>query len=797
VIPLASHWGKTSGTRLHLLPYHCLDVAACAQALLDGRPALRDTLAKVTGLTEHELRRWVGFFASVHDLGKASDAFQGQVSWAAQRLGRAPTLPYTVRHDSLGWAAWLELPLSTPTTDVWARAATGHHGAPPSRRKGGTLVRARQHFTAADLADVAGWVDWSRQHFALDLSLGAVPAFESASYLLAGTFTIADWVGSNRDWFRYVEAPVDLHRYWEHAQSAAQRAVSRAGLFEQPVVYRRFAELFPTYTPSPVQEACDQLATDEPFFLVVEDQTGSGKTEAAFTVAGDRFFFGLPTMATANGLWARVESLPGGYRTLAHGKRWLVPDAMRHATAWLNDSSRQALLAPIGVGTVDQVLLAVLYAKHNALRLVGLVGRTLVVDEVHAYDPYQREVLCTLIERHASTGGSVVLLSATMPLAHREQYVRAWTAGHRVTAPVLRTTDYPLVTHVTTAGAQEIASTAAAGRRVEVEWVHAPAQAVTRVALAAWEGQCVAWVCNTVREAVEAYDLLTAAGVDADLFHARFITAHRAAIERRVLQRADKRSTPTQRRGYVLVATQVIEQSLDLDFDLMITDLAPMDLLVQRAGRVHRHRRGERGSPTLVVHAPVWMAAPTADWIDAWSGGTARVYPDHGRLWLTMRELRARGALVTPQQSRELVEAVYGRDVAASIPAGLAQRTADAARRALRDAGVATLNTVPAQAAYEADGQPRWDDERAPTRLGEPSQEWVLVSNGRPLGGSVPASVVSLRGSLLAEAPGDSRVQVGPWQRTLDITAQPVVGRRLGGREVLVSYDSGRGLVVG
>jgi CRISPR-associated endonuclease/helicase Cas3 len=333
---------------------------------------------------------------------------------------------------------------------------------------------------------------------------------------------------------------------------------------------------------------------------------------------------------------------------------------------------------------------------------------------------------------------------------------------------------------------------------VGVEWVHTPAQAAARVRAGLRAGQCVAWVRNTVREAVEAYDALTAVGIEADLFHARFIAADRAAIERRVLQRADKRSTPAQRQGYVLVATQVIEQSLDLDFDLMITDLAPMDLLIQRAGRVHRHWRGERGAPTLVVHAPAWTAAPTSDWLAEWSAGTARVYPDHGRLWLTMRELQARGALITPQHSRELIETVYGPDAAASIPAAIGQRTADAARCALRGAGVATLNTVPPQAAYEADGQPRWDDERAPTRLGEPSQEWVLVRGGRPLAGSVPASVVALRGSLLADAPGDSRVQVGPWQRTLDdVTALEVSGRRLGGREVLVSYDSGRGLVVG
>lgn len=399
-------------------------------------------------------------------------------------------------------------------------------------------------------------------------------------------------------------------------QAQADKAVEESGLGYASCHHRPFAELFPAYTPTPVQRVVDRLPQDEPSLLVIEDMTGSGKTEAALVASGDHFYFGLPTMATANGLWARVSAADTlqGYRTLVHGNRWLVPEAMERATAWLNDSTRRALLSQIGVGTIDQAVLAVLYARHATLRLVGLADKTLIVDEVRAYDEYQRAVLCVLIELQARIGGSVVLLSATLPQAHRSEHAEAWARGREIDTVTLEATGYPLITHITNGGAEETPVQASARRDVRIEEESEFDTVVRRVVAAAQAGQCICWVRNTVNDAIEAWEALQEQLEDVDLFHARFTVGDRQVIEQRVLQNFGKESTEEERRGKVLVATQVVEQSLDLDFDLMISDIAPIDLLIQRAGRLHRHQRGDRGEPVLVVHAPLFSDEPKAGW---------------------------------------------------------------------------------------------------------------------------------------------------------------------------------------
>lgn len=794
---LYGFWGKAQ-EGWHLLPYHSLDVAACAVILLRENKRLAECLGHLTGLEREPLERLLGWAAALHDLGKFSPGFQWKVPEVAQALGAPPSeIRDDVRHDSLGWGLWfdhLERQLvaveSRPVARLLLGCATGHHGRPPSRMPGGRPLRSRLHFDARSIAAAENWATWATRFFEPEFCRIDRSRLARATWWLAGLVTLADWLGSSIAWFPYRGDPIDLAEYYAVALAQARRAVDESGLARRRTM-RGFADLFPGYRPSPLQQAVIEAPVDGQRLLVIEEATGGGKTEAALAaVGGDAFFFGLPTMATANAGWRRLESV-GGQQALLHAKNWLLPDAMQRASAWITDSNRRAMLSTIGVGTIDQALLGVLLTRFSTLRLTGLAGRSLIIDEVHAYDPYMTEILLRLVEMHARAGGSVVLLSATMPVALRARYVEAWSRGAGIDARDASASAFPMLTQVDRGGTRHEAVASYREQHVTVVRASSTAEVIARLSAAADAGRCAVWIRNTVREAIEAFDILAQAGCKVELFHARFAAGHRQAIEDRVLERSGKSSTAEQRAGRILVATQVVEQSLDLDFDLMVSDLAPIDLVIQRVGRLHRHARGERGTPTLVLHAPIWSDDPQVDWISAWSSGTAAVYPDHGQLWRTMHALG--GGFALPKDARRLVEAVYG-DSARPLPPGISEVALRAAARRQNMMLRAMKNVVSLTAPYGDDGTPLWDDnENAPTRLGQVSREWVLCEGDEPVCGDAARSVISLSAFRIASAP-EARVRVGAWQSTLRLQAGVSTVTDAAGRDRVVRYDKVRGL---
>ncbi len=289
--------------------------------------------------------------------------------------------------------------------------------------------------------------------------------------------------------------------------------------------------------------------------------------------------------------------------------------AEAHCAAWLAADGRRALLAQVGVGTLDQALLAALPVRHAPLRLQGLSCKVLIVDEAHAFDPYMRRELVALLRFHAALGGSVVLLSATLPLAVRQGLVDAFRDGLEAAPQTLarrntRSRRSPRLTVSRRHPATWIAARACPPRGSDAAGGHrrrAGAHRCCRIG-----GAAVAWVRNTVDDAIAAADALRVRGVDPLLlFHARFAMADRLEIEAEVLRRFGRKSAGEARRC-VLVATQVVEQSLDIDFDLLCTDLAPADLLIQRAGRLWRHKRDAHaravpGPELLVVSPKRWL----------------------------------------------------------------------------------------------------------------------------------------------------------------------------------------------
>lgn len=785
-IDIRSFWGKAqpcaeSAILSHPVVAHVLDVAAVAMLLprrgdgLDGRT--------------------LGFLVSLHDIGKFSRSFQAMAPahWPAAVLGplegREP--PAQPKHDALGLHLLRNkvgdlldgvLPPGMRAWNDGARvqlfgALAGHHGRPvadPPLVSGLVLDDVCEASARAFVTAMLAVFDPP------PLARPSKAAMLGLEWGLAGLTTLADWVGSRQAWFPYVEAAAvaDPARYlFTQALPQAASALAAAGLARAaPAEFGGLRRLFPGIDlPSPIQAWAEHVPLpDGPVLAVVEDLTGSGKTEAAVTLAhrmiaegrADGLYLALPTMATANAMFDRMAD---AYRrlfdaearpslALAHGRADLDPrfapamtggpepdrapspdaadePAESHCTAWLADDRRRALLAHVGVGTIDQALLAVLPVRHATLRLYGLCGKVLVVDEAHAFDAYMERELVALLQAHAALGGSAILLSATLPQAVRARLVDAFRRGLGAPACALTERAYPLATIAGGSTIEERSCGIRIGsdRAVTVTRLPDTAAAVQRIVQAARGGAAVAWIRNTVDDVLAAAAMLREAGLDPLVFHARFAFCDRLAIETEVLRLFGRDSTGPG-RGRVLVATQVIEQSLDLDFDLLCTDLAPVDRLIQRAGRLWRHQRTRppvTPEPELFVVSPEPVAAPDARWIAGPMPGTAAVYRDPALLWRSARAIFSRPMLTVPDDMRPLIEEVADTGAPGAIPAALAPAANIAAGKHAAASGIAAQNVLTLKDGYRTDTGSWEPDTHTPTRLEDRPQVTLRLARLR------------------------------------------------------------------
>jgi len=794
------YWGKASkkDASYHLLVYHSLDVGAVLHYVLEADAPLHNRFqALVPAVAPRDLDALLLFFAVLHDLGKFAPVFQHYRSDIVTTLGGGPLLRHNDRHHtSLGWLIfnkyvfpdWRQgLPAAAPsqllrTIRPLTEAAFGHHGKPPQQGQINLYLSPAEIEAIRRFAREAG-----RLLLPPDLALPggdeAENVFKPVSWLFAGLLVLSDWIASGQN-FAYVAEEMPLATYWrDHALPQARAAVADCGILVPPPRHQGgFHDLLPHLdkdaAPTPLQALAMEKAGQGvgPRLFIFEDVTGAGKTEAALLAAhglmtagaAEGFAIGLPTMATANGMYARLAD---SYRALfddtgpsapslmlAHGARGIHDAFLRsigleqgqdsdgeaneaedrdsgaYCASWLADNRKKALLAPCGVGTLDQALLAVLPTKHQCLRLLGLGRNVLIADEVHAYDPYTTRLLEALLTFQAGLGGSAILLSATLPQRIKQHLAEAFCQGAGYAPPRVTDAPLPLATRIAGDVFEEIELPATRTLSIAVELTDDPGEAVSRLLAVHAAGGCAIYICNTVDRAVAAQSFLSEqlpAG-DVLLFHARFALCDRLDIEARVLSIFGKGTSPEVRRGKILVASQVVEQSIDIDGDFIITELAPMELLLQRAGRCQRHKRAWRPdgfpAPAMLVLSPRATDDAGPGWGEAVLGKGLFVYPAHGLLWRTARLLEGRPDIELPKDARTLVENAYDEETFPT-PEGLVAAEDKAKGKDCAENSLAQVNVLDFFQGYGADAAlGGWYDDRiTPTRLGEPTVTLRLV----------------------------------------------------------------------
>lgn len=666
VIPLNECLAKTIRLSSGNMPgvsveTHCRIVGFVAQELLSRLPVwLRESL----------FPKGSELIAAAHDVGKVSPAFQEKIH---RDIGKVLGLedPEQDRRNGFHWAVSQATVGQCPKyiPEILGR----HHG------------KSHSDINTPD-AEMYGGPDWQKQRMDLldvlkkDLNADW-PIIPTAlhSDVLAGLTTVADWIGSGP---LFNEADKSGYPVQGSLKKLISEAVDQAG-FVTPCVRKGlgFYYLF-DFNPYRVQtqfiESINAYGT-----YVLEAPMGIGKTEAALFAAykaledgrATGIYFALPTQLTSDKVYDRMnqflskildEKDPNRRLLLLHGSAWLRDTELGEDGApghsWFN-SAKRGLLAPFAVGTIDQVLMAVMNVKHGFVRTFGLAGKVVILDEVHSYDSYTGTILKELVRSLRELHCTVIILSATLTDKQRHSIVGA---SFNNLDPEINISAYPLITRYPKGGeAQEHEVERLEDSQVIIYIPENDDKAIDEVLLRAERGEQVLWIENTVNEAQQRYRYLAAKaremGLDCGLLHSRFLKVDRQKNEDKWVGLFGKEGRDSrQEKGRILVGTQVLEQSLDIDADFLVTRLCPTDMLFQRLGRLWRHRENDSIRPGA-ARREAWILAPSL--INAIEqqdslGRSARVYSPY----ILCRTLEVWQDILTvklPGEIRHLLEATY------------------------------------------------------------------------------------------------------------------------------------------
>jgi len=799
-------WAKTERGEgeWHHLAHHCADVAACFE-VISSLPVFHNRMERAAGgvLASVTFAR-LAVLAFLHDAGKLHPGFQAkgwpESAWRGSRHG----------HVREGAAIFLEsdletisLPLCKTEMCKWGLdqdigllfAVLAHHGRPTNydltaANSWGPVKTADFTYDPVSASTEIGATlrRWFPEAFLHESEL--LPSRPQFAHFFAGIVALADWLGSYRKFFPFVP---DLDPDYIHkAREQARHAVSAIGLdvtdLRESLAGRTgFYQATGSAAPYPQQQLVGSSALREQL-LILEAETGSGKTEAAFWryarlfEAGlvDGLYFALPTRSAAMQLHSRINRMlrhlfgarapeailaVPGYLKAGEAEGVALPGWQVHwddddgkaeeklAARWAAESSKRFLAATIAVGTVDQAMLGALRVKHAHLRSAALSRSLLVIDEVHASDSYMAEVQGHLLRMHLDRGGHAMLMSATLGSRARSKWLQATQPSFEDAVQ----TAYPALW----CGEQAAPATADSGfppKHVAMTLLNTmAAEPCAKLALDAVRlGARVLVVRNTVEAAVATWQAVRQAGGEQFLLtvhdgpalhHGRF-----APEDRRLLDRAVEQAlSPKLRKdgGVLVIGTQTLEQSLDIDADCLLTDLCPVDVLLQRIGRLHRRAALSRPSgfeiPSCTVLAPekglVALLAPAFEnGLGAWKnmGVYEGIYRDLSILEITRRLIEDFPVWNLPAMNRMLVESATHPERIEALHHELGREWTDYSNQVIgaeiANQGLARNVLLPFKTPFDEIQFPT-DEERIRTRLGGEGARVMFVEPVKSLFG--------------------------------------------------------------
>ncbi len=727
-------WGKTrEDNSAYPLICHMLDSSAVADEWLNNDPLLLNIFIENSGLeaSKNDFINLLLWITAMHDVGKATVCFQNKVPALAKNADifdeNRQKLPFNHGQYGAYLFSLYETNGQNENADNFKSILTEFEKDKTKKTIIDLLKSSSWHhgniFNSSEIND--GFQNESSRSCAFqkiealrDNLIGKLVDFFKIKELkitsikkyhpsilkcFAGFISVCDWVASGDEIFdgKYFEV---IETHYENASQKAKEAFKKLGIINIPTNNdkKEFAKFF-DFTPRGIQTEIENIIdkNENLDLLIIEAPTGEGKTEAAlyshYRLENKGLYFALPSQATANQMFKRIESFYERQINqkppiiLAHGMAWLNKDYQKSKNQKkeletnsgfnsLNEwfyTRKKTLLAPVGIGTVDQAMLSVLKTKHYFVKLFALAGKTLIIDEVHAYDFFMMPIIRRLLEWCRFLKIKVILLSATLPQIMKKELLNGYLGNKNDDENMMSKNEYPLITVISENNIfQYPVQSTRKKEKIKIKLLKYSGEIKTIVNTFKDKiigGGNILWICNTVKRSQDVYECLKETfkdEFDIILFHSRFTYKDRSWIENEVTKFYGKEEGKNIRPlKSIVVSTQVVEQSLDVDFDYMISDVAPIDLLLQRFGRMHRHERdfrpdGFKTPECLILIPECEIKGPVK--VKNWKKpedlkGFAEVY-DPMIIYRTIKTLSENEIIRLPEMYRSLVESVYSEN---------------------------------------------------------------------------------------------------------------------------------------
>ena len=624
----------------HPLICHMIDSSCVAYYIwkdIIGKNS-KNNILKYLNIPDEEALKFIPFLVGLHDIGKASEPFQVKLKndKSLEKYGFKKSKIYIddVYHTLYGY--YILKNHKFPNTnenfsEIFCSIISGHHGVFSEYYD---IINSESNIRLYE-ENFYHWVD-IRNFIINDIFDLWKPNYVKINnkenifvLLLESIISISDWISSNPYFFNYEKDfnIVNIKSYYDKSLKIAENIFNNNINWKNYYNFesKDFKDLF-DFVPCPTQSKVEHICkNDNPKLIIIEVPTGEGKTEAAL-LAQNYFrkkynqkglYFALPTMATSNQMFNRVEKyIKKSYSNekinyhLIHSHSLLSDNYHKIKTSGINNNenliadewfsvSKRVLLAPFAVGTVDQSLLSVLKVKYGYLRLFGLSDKTIIFDEIHAYDIHMSLLFEELLEWLGKIGSTVIILSATLS-KERLLKLASKYAGKEFNLNSIG--KYPRISWVNDSN-DFYSETVSVNQDHEIKLIKKDNEEdiINDILDLTNEGGNIAWICNTVDNSRKLYQKIKEDNrfndYDIELFHSRFLFGDRLNKEKNILKKYSKdalkdrnENNNSLNKKSILISTQIIEQSLDLDFDLMVSEIAPIDLIIQRVGRLHRHK---------------------------------------------------------------------------------------------------------------------------------------------------------------------------------------------------------------